>query len=77
MKNVFSRDMIQDNWHQCALYQFSYHLNRSEDAILFRGSEGQTDWEPSSSLGGVVIQTLNMIGGSLYLMYLKRGLNDR
>ena len=28
MKNVFSRDMIQDNWHQCALYQFSYHYQR-------------------------------------------------
>jgi hypothetical protein len=24
MKNVFSRDMIQDRWYQCVLYQFSY-----------------------------------------------------
>ena len=35
MKNVFSREMIQDNWHQCALYQFSYHPRcLVEDIVL-------------------------------------------
>ena len=34
MENVFSRDMIQDNWHQCALYQFSQYHEVSKEFSL-------------------------------------------
>ena len=37
MKNVFSRDMIQDNWHQCALYQLSYQETKWRFFIVKKG----------------------------------------
>jgi hypothetical protein len=50
MKNVFSRDMIQDNWYQCALYQFSYHLlfvNMNEyEVVMF--TSPPFEWEERS-----------------------------